>query len=100
MDLKEIDVNTRNWVDLAQNRDYESACECSIEPPGPISHGVSYIVLLGECAGSSWADIMKSVSWDGFCSARLRQRSVKNCQLSRISVLAIIIIIIHSFILR
>ena len=22
MDLKEIDVNTRNWIDLAQNRGY------------------------------------------------------------------------------
>ena len=22
MDLKEIDINTRNWVDSAQNRDY------------------------------------------------------------------------------
>ena len=22
MDLKEIDINTRNWVDLAQDRDY------------------------------------------------------------------------------
>ena len=23
MDLKEIGINTRNWVDLAQDRDYE-----------------------------------------------------------------------------
>ena len=29
MDLKEIGINTRNWV------------ECGIEPPGSISHGVS-----------------------------------------------------------
>ena len=25
MDLKEIDINTRNWVDLPHNRDYWSA---------------------------------------------------------------------------
>ena len=25
MDLKGIDINTRNWVDSAQNRDYERA---------------------------------------------------------------------------
>ena len=25
MDLKEIDINTRNWVDSAQDRDYWSA---------------------------------------------------------------------------
>ena len=30
MDLKEIDINTRNWVDSAQDRDYWRA----IEPPG------------------------------------------------------------------
>ena len=42
MDLEEIGINTRNWVDSAQNRDYlESPCECGIEPPGSISHGVS-----------------------------------------------------------
>ena len=35
MDLKEIDINMRNWVDSAQDR------ECGIEPLGSISHGVS-----------------------------------------------------------
>ena len=24
MDLEEIDVNVRNWIDLAQDRDYQS----------------------------------------------------------------------------
>ena len=37
MNLKEMDVNTRNWVDSAQDRD----CKCGIEPPDSISHGVS-----------------------------------------------------------
>ena len=32
--LKEIYINTRNWVDSAQD------CECGIEPPGSIRHGV------------------------------------------------------------
>ena len=38
MDLKEIVINTRNWVDSAQDR----YCECDIEPPGFIKHGVSH----------------------------------------------------------
>ena len=33
-DLIEIGVNTSNWIDSAQNRDYWRAF------PGPISHGV------------------------------------------------------------
>ena len=33
MGLKEIGIDTRNWVG--------SACECGIEPPGSISHGIS-----------------------------------------------------------
>ena len=39
MDLKEIVINSRNWVDSAQDR--ESPCGCSIETLGSISHGVS-----------------------------------------------------------
>ena len=38
MDLEEIGINVGNWADSAQDRNY---CECSIEPPGSISHGVS-----------------------------------------------------------
>jgi hypothetical protein len=41
MDLKIIGINTRNWVDSAQDRNYSSPCECGIEHPGSISHGVS-----------------------------------------------------------
>ena len=42
MDLVEIGINAGNWVVLAQDRDlWESLCECGIEPPGSISHGVS-----------------------------------------------------------
>ena len=36
MDLEEIAINAGNWVDSSQ----ESPCECGIEPPGSISHGV------------------------------------------------------------
>ena len=42
MDLKETSINVRNWVDSAQDR---HSCECEIEPPGSISHRVSYTVL-------------------------------------------------------
>ena len=41
MDLKEIGINTRNWVDSNQERLLETICECEIEPPGSISHVVS-----------------------------------------------------------
>ena len=40
MDLKEIGVNTWNWVDSAQFKDPCRACECGIDPPGSISYGV------------------------------------------------------------
>ena len=41
MALKEIGINTTNWVDLAKDRDFlENPCEFCIEPPGSISHGV------------------------------------------------------------
>jgi hypothetical protein len=35
MDIIEICINTMNWVDSSQDRDY---CECGIVPPGSISH--------------------------------------------------------------
>ena len=38
MYLEEMGINVGNWVDSAQDRDY---CECGIEPPCSISHGVS-----------------------------------------------------------
>ena len=38
MDLKEIGVNTRNYVDSAQEGVLESPREYGIEPPGFISH--------------------------------------------------------------
>ena len=39
IDLQEIGINTRNWVELTQDRDYWSPC--GIEPPGSTSLGVS-----------------------------------------------------------
>ena len=42
MDLKEIGISTRNWVDFTQDRDYWRALvNAAIEPPGSISHGAS-----------------------------------------------------------
>ena len=41
MDLEEIGINAGNWVDSAR----ESPCECGIEPPGSISHGVSLFLF-------------------------------------------------------
>ena len=43
MDLKEIGVNTRNWVDSAQDRDYWRALVNAAL--NPISHGVSEVYL-------------------------------------------------------
>ena len=46
MDLEEIGINAGNWVDSAEDRDLlESPCGCDIEPPGFISHGVSFLSL-------------------------------------------------------
>ena len=43
VDLKEINVDTRNWVDSSQNKDYlESPCGYGIVPLGSINLGVSY----------------------------------------------------------
>ena len=39
IDPKEIGIDTRNWVDLAQ----DSPCECGLEPPGSIRHEVGYM---------------------------------------------------------
>ena len=41
MDLEEISVNARNWIDSAQDRNYWRALVNLLEPPGSISHGVS-----------------------------------------------------------
>ena len=37
MDLREIGINARNWVDSAR----DSTCKCGIQPPGSIGYGVS-----------------------------------------------------------
>ena len=55
MHLREKGINTRNWVDSAQNRDYcISPFECGIEPPGSISHEVSTFVshICHTCKGA------------------------------------------------
>ena len=41
MDLKEIGINTRNWVHSVQDSHHWRLCECVNESPGSISHGVS-----------------------------------------------------------
>ena len=42
MDLEEIGINTRHWVDSAQDTDLlEIPCESGIQSLGFISHGVS-----------------------------------------------------------
>jgi hypothetical protein len=40
IDIKEIGINTRNWIDSAQVRDNGEPFECGIERFGPINHGV------------------------------------------------------------
>ena len=46
MDFEEIGFNAGKCVDSAHDRNYWSPCECDIVPPGSISHGVSYLLLL------------------------------------------------------
>ena len=42
MNLEKIGTNTKKWVDWAYDTGLlERSCECGIEPPGSISHGVS-----------------------------------------------------------
>ena len=41
MDLEEIGINAGNWVDWVDSELLESPCECGVEPPGSIIHGVS-----------------------------------------------------------
>ena len=39
MDLKEIGINTRNWIDSDQDRDYWKALvNAANEPPGSKNH--------------------------------------------------------------
>ena len=69
MDPKKTGVNTRNWVDSAQDRDYSIALvKCRIEPQGPISHVVSY--LQGE-----YVKCESPISIRFFCSIVLYQKS-------------------------
>ena len=43
MDLEEIGINSHNWVDSAQDRDYWRVLEnAALNLRVPISHGVSY----------------------------------------------------------
>ena len=45
MDLEDIGINAGNWVDSAQGRNC-CPCESAIEPPGCISHGISYLIVV------------------------------------------------------
>ena len=46
MNLKEISIYARNWVDSAEDKGLlESPCERGNEPPGFISHEVSWLNL-------------------------------------------------------
>ena len=46
MDLKEKYVNTRDWINVAQDRDYWGALECGIDPLGFINHGAASNICL------------------------------------------------------
>ena len=45
MNLKALDISTKNWINLAQDRGY---FVCGIGPPRLISHGVNYVCLYSE----------------------------------------------------
>ena len=40
MDIRKTGINTRNLVDSPRSKIIGEPCECGIEPPGFISHGV------------------------------------------------------------
>ena len=44
MYLNQIGINTRNGVIHLTIGIIKSHCECGIEPPGSISHGISWLV--------------------------------------------------------
>ena len=59
MDLKEIGIDTRNWVDLAQNRDYWTYV-CGTSPPVSINHGVGWLEIvksIGRIDGKAMLNI-------------------------------------------
>ena len=41
MDIKEMGINVRNWIDSAQIGLLEIPCECGIEPSGYIIRRIS-----------------------------------------------------------
>ena len=50
MNLKEMGVNPRKWVDSTEDRDYWRA----LEPPGSISHGVTvFCSVVGTSTSST-----------------------------------------------
>ena len=46
IDLKEIYVSTRNWIDSARDRDFwRTLMNAALNLRVPITHGVSYFIL-------------------------------------------------------
>ena len=68
--MKEIDGNVGNWIDLAQGQEcLENPCDYKIELPGSTSHGVSYCFsivslkrLTAYCTVSPWKPVVQDVS--------------------------------------
>ena len=73
MDLKEIGINTRNWVDSTQNRDYLRALvNAVIEPPDSISHGFSLLLLCFTVIDI----IIKIIMWIEACLIDVLSRQI------------------------
>ena len=46
MSEEEMSVNTRNWINLVEERDFlDTCCDYSIQPPGFICHNANYANL-------------------------------------------------------
>ena len=59
MDLTEIGMSTKNWVDSAHDKDYWRASVSGNEPQASVSHGV-YQLKLQERDGDYWKALVNA----------------------------------------
>ena len=77
MNLKEIDINSKNWVGSAQNIDYWRALVNVTEPPDSINQEFSYLMLRLCDMTSFHGEIINHIIQSTFFQAI--SSSKKNC---------------------